>query len=305
MTLSAPILSSAQRCARLYAIEREYRPPKWRPKALLETLLRQAILAVSNGMSSQDAAAEATTRYLEAAARPGLDTPHDPYRLARDHCAVMQTVLEAVSRLVLLQIKPAGMASKWQLSAFKDESGLLHRWAFVDQWNEDAKYRELHSWAVFGDCCAAGVGMSLHVVELGRQVRGRQHSPWCRAYKHPIIAGRFRFRKVDGSPLESSWKPVWYQDSDRNEPKSWVDLMESDGLSLIHHLDISEPRPEHVAQFHVELEKESARIAAIGPWRETPMWRPACDLPYVCPYQDICFGPAGVDPEAVGFPRRA
>ena len=308
VTLSAPILNAAQRCPRLYALERDYRVPKWRPKALLESCLRDAILSMSSGGSVKAASAEATARYLETAARPGLDTPGDPYTLARDHCAAIETILEAVSRQVLLTIKPGGIikipSNGWQLSAFIDEIGILHRWCTVDKWDDDAMYRELHSWAVFGDCAAAQIGMWLHVVEIGQMRRGHQNTPWCRAYRHPAIAGHFRFRKVDGSPLESSWKPVWYQDSDKNDAKTWVDLMESDGVHLIHHLEIREPLPEHVEQFRNEVERESKRIEAIGDWRAEPMYRPACDLPYPCPFSDVCYTPGLVGPESIGFVKR-
>lgn len=302
MILSAESLSRFQSCPRRYALEREYRVPKWRPKALLDTILRQAILALSNGGDVSTITDEATASYLEAAARPGIDSLSDPYTLARDHCAILSTVLEALSRVALLAIAPPEMIGEWQLSAFVDESGLLHRWVTVDKWDDDAKFREWHSWATYGDCCAAEVGMALHVIEIGQQRRGHQQTPWARAYKHPAIQNRYRFQKVEGGALQGDWKPVWFQDSDKNTAKAWVSLMEQDNVNLIHHLNIREPKPEDVEQFHREIASEAASMARVAEWRAETMRRVSCDLPYPCPWQPACYG-AAADLESLGFVR--
>lgn len=261
--------------------------------------MRPAILALSNGEDVKAVTDEATTRYLEAAARPGIDCLSDPFTLARDHCAVLSTVLEALSRLVLLSVKPGPLVGDWQVSAFVDETGLLHRWALVDKWDDDAKYRELHSWACYGDCAALGVGMDLHVIEIGQQRRGHQHTPWARAYKHPAIINRYKFQKVEGGALQGNWQPVWFQDSDKNDAKTWVSLMEADNVQLIHHLSIKEPRAEHVEQFCREIAAEAAAMARVQDWRAETMRRVSCDLPYVCPWQDACYGSG--DLEAMGY----
>jgi len=305
VTLSAPLLHTLQRCPRQHALERDYRVLRVRPKHLLERLLRDAIFAISNGADPAKQATEACTRFLEAAARPGLYILTDPYTISHDFCAIIQTVLEAVSRLTLLVVKPGPVvavgAHEWRVSAFQDESGTLHRWACVDQWDEDTKYRELHGWACFGDCAATEQGMILHVIEIGRQSKGHQHTAWCRAFKHPAIIGKYRFRKVDGGPLQGDWKPLYYQDSDKNNAKDWCDLMEADGLQLMHHVTINAPHAQHVEEFRREVTMEAKRAAAIGEWQETPRWRPSCDLPYPCPWQPCCFAPPGlVDVEAVG-----
>lgn len=294
--LSPSKLTTLQRCPRQYALEREYRLLRHRPKDLLQTLLRQAIFAISNGMLAAAAAAEASTRYLEAAARPGLDVTGDPFTIARDHCAIIQTVCEAISRLVLLSVVRTPPTTAWEPAAWSDESGTLHRWVVVEKWDDDARYRELHSWHVFGDCCATAHGMEIHAIEIGHYRKGHQHSPWCRAHKHPSIPNRSRFRKVDGTPLGPDWQPVWYQNSDKNDPKIWVDLMEADRLELVHHLSVREPLVEHVEQFHAV----DVKTVEPGPWRSIGLSRPACDFPIVCPWQPVCYGRIGVEPEEAG-----
>ncbi len=306
MILSAPLLSTYQHCPRKYALERDYKVLRWRPKALLETLLRQAILQISNGDNHKAIANEACARFLETAARPGLDVQGDPYTLARDFCAILQTVLESVSRLVLLTVQPGPLLAigdhQWQVSAFRDESGVLHRWTTVDRWTEDAQYREVHGLGVAGDCMAARSGMTLHVIEIGQSRRGHQHTPWARAFRHPAILGKFRFRKVDGSPLEGDWKSAWFQDSDKNDAKVWVDLLEADRVQLIHHVEIKDPHRQHVEQFDREIAVEAARMQAVAGWQQETMRRGSCDLPYVCPHQVACYAPPGpVSVDSLGY----
>lgn len=308
MLLDAEQLTTYQRCKRRYALEREYQVNRWRPKALYEKLLRDAIFRISNGWSAKDAANEAATQFLEFAARPGLDTLHDPYTLARDFCSILSTSIEAISRLVLLTVKPGPTIKigdhQWKTSAFIDELGVLHQWYAVERWDEDTKWQKLHSWEVFGDCAANASGMSLHIIEIGRSSKGHQHTPWARTFGHPAILGRHQFQHRDGSKLEGNWKPKWFQDSAKNEAKDWVDLMEGDGVSLVHHLDIREPDPAHVKIFRQDMDVEGHWLGQETPWEITTMHRPACDLP-PCPWQPVCYAPPGlVNIEGLGLYSR-
>lgn len=305
MLLSAPLLTTLQRCERRLSLESTHRVVRIRPKEMFDQLLREAIFAISNGAEVAATAESCCTRFLEAAADPGFEILSDPYTLAMDYAAIFRTVLEAASREVLLVLQRAGViaigAHEWEVQAFRDDSGILHRWTSVDRWDDDAKYRELHSWHVFGDCAATGQGMWLHVVEIGRQSNGHQLTPWCRCYKHPAIAKHFRFRHVDGGALQGSWKPVFYQDSRENDPKTWVDLMERDNVRTLHHLQIRDPHVEHVKEFRADLPRLAARISGVGTdWASIPRERTACDIP-PCPWQPVCYAPPGpVNIEGVG-----
>ena len=306
MILSAPLLTTFQRCDRRLALEASYKVQRIRPKELFDRLLREAVFAISNGAKVQDVAENAVTTFLETAARPGLDILSNPYVLSQDFCGILRTVLEAASREVLLSLKRGGTIAigehSWEIQAFRDESGILHRWTSVDKWDYDSQLRELHSWHVVGDCFAAGQGMWLHVVEIGRHSKGHQLSPWCRCFKHPAIAKHFRFRHVDGSPLEGGWKPVFYQDSDEQDPKTWVDLLERDGVKALHHVQIRDPHPQHVQQFRKDLPKLADNISEIckQSWQDIPMRRTACDIP-PCPWQPVCYAPPGpVNIEGLG-----
>lgn len=294
MTLSAQQLNTFQHCRRATAIEREYRFNRHHPRTLFEEVFRSAIYKISNGADPTESANEAVAEFLAKASSPGLDVSFNPYTFAWDFCSILKTSLEAVSRLTLLRLHPPPLVKGWQCSAYRDDSGLLHRWAAVSRWDQDTQYRQFHSWEVFGDCAATEVGMMLHVVEIGRQAGHRQATPWARAYRHPTVAGRYRFQKENGQPLEGDWRPVWFQDSKENEARVWVDLMEKDRVQLIHHVDIREPKPEHVEQFWREAADEGTAIQALRHWTRVPMQRRSCDIPGECQYQGICYQPQAV-----------
>lgn len=304
MILSAALLTTLQRCARRYRLETGFKVLRMRPKELFDRLLREAVFQISNGADVQKVTEEACTQFLEAAAQPGLEVICDPYTIAADYCVMLRTTLEKISRMVLLTLKRGGKVKgdhhDWLLASFVDESGLLHRWTSVERWDNDAMYRELHSWHVFGDCAAANIGMVLHVVEIGRQIGGHQHSHWCRSFKHPAIHNHFKFQKTEGGRLEPSWKPVFYVDSPKNNPKAWVDAMDEDKVELIRHVHIKEPRESYVAEFWRDANAEGARAFAVpGNWQDVPKFRPACDVP-PCPWEAACHTPGLVNIETVG-----
>lgn len=292
MTLDARSLTIAQLCPRRWKLEASEPRGKWAPKVLFDAILRQAILALSSGTPKASVTLQAQARFRAVAKSPGLDTLADPWTLAGDYCACLETIVEALSRIVLLSVKVPGPVTlndgiEWQPRAFSDESGALHRWATVERADADTLARELHSWHVYGDMAALGVPLTLHLIEIGSVRAGRRHSPWCKTFRHPVVAGHFRFRARTGRTLKGDWKPVWYGPD--QDPAKWVDLQESDGLRLIHHLDVKELDEGARAEFRRQVGLEASRLGALGEWRSIPMSRPACDVPYTCPHQDKCF----------------
>lgn len=305
LILDAPKLTIFQRCARRHVLERSWKPSRWHPKTLFDACLRRAILDLSSGKPKEKVADGAVARFMETAANPGLDTVTDPYVLAKDFTAMLRTILEALSRLTLLAVKMGPTVElspdlSWRVSAFQDESGLLHRWQTVERADADTLARELHSWHVFGDMAAAQVPMALHLIEVGTQRKGRRHTAWCRCYKHPSLMGYFKFRSKYGAKLQGGWKPVWYADSTTQDPKTWVDLMESDRLSLIHHVDVKQLSEEHIEQFRQEVAFEAKRMAELPHWQDVPRFRPACDWPTVCPFQPVCYSSGVMKIEHLG-----
>ncbi len=304
MILSAPLLTNLQRCPRLVILNADQAERRWYPKVLFDRCLRAGILALSQG--GANAAGVAVEMFLKAAKSPGLDTGRDPFTIAQDYIAMLQTILEAISRETILALKPgprvvldmpefdsgqwAGEAI-WQCVCFQDDTGTLHRWATIDKIEDSAPMAELHSWYVSGDMLAARVPMQLHLVEIGSQRHGHQHTAWCKAYKHPAVAGRFAFQKQDGRPLQGDWKPIWFQDSTANNAKDWVDMMERDNVRLIRHLQLKQASEKLCARNVEHVRQEDARLEALPEdYKELPIFRPACDKPYPCQWQWKCYG---------------
>jgi hypothetical protein len=303
LILNASLLTTLQRCERRFSLESSYRVLRIRPRELFERLLRQAIFSISNAGDPKAAAENAVTLFMEYAASPGIETLSDPWTIAQDYCSMLRTVIEALSREVLLTLKPGGKISLgehlWDVDVFRDDSGVLHDWIAVERWSNDEKYRVLHGWRVFGNCAATGQGMWLHVVDIGRQSRGHQVSPWCRIFKHPTF-NVARFQQTDGSALEGAWKPAYFSDLSTTA-KEWVSRMEQDNVKAHSHLQVNDPDPFHVKMFRCDLPKLAARIAAVPKeWEEITLERPACDIP-PCPWQSVCYAPPGpVNIEGIG-----
>lgn len=314
--LDAGQLARYQLCRRRWLLERKWTYLRWWPKALFDHCLRDGVFRLSSGDSAAEVIVGATTRYLSAAANPGLDLPPgaDPYQIAGDWCAVLSTVLTSISRLTLLsltRILPKPLESdyvSWLPLSFADESGTLHRWITVDSWDADAQARAVHSWLTVGDMAICDAPMTLHVVEVGSLRNGRRISPWCRAFRHPVIAGRMRFQRPDGkggwrSLRGDQWELVWLSDLHNHPPDKWVDLMEADGIisKILHHSATRQLSEESAASVRTQILQEAEamrKLSQESEWAEVPMNRGACDGWRPCPHQQAaCFVPAGSSPD--------
>lgn len=293
MILSAASLTTGQRCPRRFIFESDGSRgiPRWHPRDLFGASLRQAVYELSNGQPADKVGMRAGIRYREAAREPGIDSAQ-PWVVAGDYTAALSTVTEAVSRLTLLTLKPGPLvtlsSSEWQVTAFQDESGELHRWSVVERLDETSIWRELHSWYVYGDMAALDAPMTVHFVELGSFRDGRLRSPWCRAFAHPAIANHYRFQTKSGSSLQGKWSSLWFSEA-KNDPKVWVDLMEKDNLNLIHHKQIKPLSVEAVEKFTREVAFEANRLGSLPSVNDLPIYRPACDSPVACPWQEKCY----------------
>jgi hypothetical protein len=231
---------------------------------------------------------------METAANPGLDTQSDPFTVARSLCSCLKTVLARIHACKVPRLEPLPSIilsndMKWSCSALFDGKQ-LHHWTVVDHLNDLVLARELHSWWVTGDCAVSGLPMTLHVVEIGRQSQsGRFNSAWCRCWAHPIVINRHAFQQKDGKPLQGKWKPVYFEDG-RNDPQTWIELMERDRVQLLKTVSVKQLSVEQANQVKKEIVVEAKRMEEISGkyWRDEPMRRTACDLP-VCGWQGLCY----------------
>lgn len=299
--IDANSLNTFQECRRKYLLSSQWRSLRWHNKSLLDYCLRQGIFQLSNGGKLEEVASEAKTRYMTIAAQ-GTENPDgvDPYQIALDQCALIETVLEALSRRTLFCLKdvPSARISdevEWSFLATQDDSGTLHRWVTCSSYDDDFLTRELHSWRIFGDCCAAKQDMKLHVIVIGSILKGRRESYWTRAYQHSHIRGKVKFSKKGGAKLEGDWSKIYLSQTDLYDARSWVDLMEQDQIldTLIHEVEVSLPALQHQHEFRRQVKTEADQMQV---WQErvenprlVPMSRSACDGIVPCPFRPVCY----------------
>lgn len=317
MILDAHAVTAHQTCRRSYLLHLDYQVIRYRAKSLFDSLLRKVILRLSAGDDAAAVSADARTAFLTAAASPGLDLPPgaDPYAIAKEWCAMLDTIPCAIARLTLLVLKPSAIVQLspsvgWRVLSNMDDSGTLHRWITVDRWDDDALAREMHGWYAFGDMAVLAAPMMIHAVEISGIRNGRRASPWARGWRHPTHAnlGYLRFRHADGSPMKG-WKPIHLADHAREiTPAEWVDAMDHDGESIarIHHVMLNAPPDavcEDTRQQLLVLAREMEVAAcerASSTWRGLPMSRGACDGMVPCQWQYACY--MGGDADAVTDP---
>lgn len=293
MILSAPLLTKAQRCPRIFRHEQEEERGKWIPKALFDHSLKKGLLLLSQGRRAEESALEAETLFRELARKPGIES-RDPWVLSGDYCAMLHTVLEALSRGPLPKLAQGPTVEfggfGWEVGSFWTPTA-LERFVTIESYGEPAIYREIHGWGTFGDLASLPLPMNLHFIEIGVQKGSHRLSPWAMAYKHDGIQNYYRFRSRQGAPLKGKWTPTYYADKSRlQDPKVWVDLMEKDKLSLIHSISLEPLSEEARSLFRAQVSSEAVRLGSLSPdFRQIPMSRGACDFPTVCPWQFKCY----------------
>ena len=311
LVLDASSISSWQSCRRRGILDRDWRPHKWRGKALADGTLRQAILALSGGMDAAATAGEATARFLQTAANPGLDASGDTYSLAKEWCALLDTVVRSVARAGvpkgLVEHPPVRLNSSVEWQPLAHVSGQsLHRWVTLDRWDESALMRELHSWWVIGDIATTKLPLTLHVIEIGQVRSGRRASPWTRAWRHPAMSSLpLRFKRKDGRDFQG-WKPTYLSD-ERVSVESWVEQLWKEGAAqeVMHTIEVKVPTEHQCSRVLSDILVESLAMqeASGDHWTMQPMSRNACDEWVPCPFQTVCYGDV-VDVASLGFRPR-
>lgn len=299
MLLDARLLTNLQGCPRKHLLAATYEVIHWRPRTLFDACLRVGVRQVSEGLAGGEAAKEMSARYMQEAANPGLDLPRgtDAYKLAKDYCAMLGTILRAAEKWKLPRLgealaAPLGETHKWQPLAF-EATGELHRIVTCDKWDEREMSRELHGWYVLGDIAATGKEMIVHVVEIGRTRKGRRASPWARGWKHPSMPSlKMRFVNAAGKEFKS-WKPIYLAEYPHSNVQMWVEQMYEEGIaqSLTHEVRVSAPAERVRMDTLRQMEMEASRAEGLGgtAWAEMPMSRGACDDRISpCPWQHAC-----------------
>ena len=314
MILDAASLTRFQGCKRSYLLALDWQVRLWSPKRLFDSILRRSIFDLSSGTDIDLVASSARERFLSTAADPGLDARGNTYELAKDWCALLETILRTLPKITLLalaEVPNARLSSlaEWRFSSHADDSGTLHRWITVDRWDEDALAREMHGWYTFGDIAVAGQGMVLHAIEIGQQRHGHHATSWTRAYRHPGLPNlKMHFRRRDGRKFQG-WDPVYLADDPRANVQAWVDQAWAEGATplLLHHVTVNPPPDDVCADTRAQMLMEVLRMRELAeerasqPWHTQAMSRGQCDLWVPCPYQYCCHAPRLVDPRETGL----
>jgi hypothetical protein len=314
LTIDAHSLTLYQSCRRRFLLDHDYRPVLWRPHSLFNACLRAGILELSKGADVAETAIDARARFMQTAANPGMDARGDTYTLAKDYCALLDTVLRAVAyeRVPKLsEVPPARLNSSiaWRFLSHADESGTLHRWITVDSWGEDDLARELHGWYVFGDMAMAQQPMVLHVIVVGQVRAGRRASLWARAWQHPSIPTlRIRFRRSEGQSF-NGWKPYRIADHHDVDADAWVEQMYKEGAAqeLMRTVNVKLPGPDVLSDTARQVMTEARAMQELALERGSttylalPMSRGACDGLVPCPFQSVCYSTNISNPKDLGL----
>jgi hypothetical protein len=294
--LDAQSFTTFQRCKRWYVFREQYLPERWHPKVLFDSCLREAIFLLSNGEDPKAAANTAKARYMSTAADRGLDViGMNPYRVAQDYTAMLDTIIRGLAKTELMCVRvDSGSPVSWSLSSWTDDTGTLHRWVTLAKWDEDAMAREAHSWATVGDMAVADAPMVLHAIEIGYQKNGRHGAAWSRAFKHPSLHNlKPHFRRRDGKNFQG-WDPIYLADDSRTDVDAWVNQAWEEGAlePLIHDIRWKMLSPENRANTLVQIEQVTEEIKSLDgkDWQDVPMSRPACDGFIPCAYIPVCYG---------------
>jgi hypothetical protein len=318
MILDAKLLSDLQSCPRKLLLSTDYEVLRWRAKSLLDACLRIGIQRITNGTDPAAAATDARATFLQSAANPGLDAPAgmDTYKLAKDYCAMLETILRATTKWSLPALSDSPVVhlnstTGWQPLAASGVDGELHRIITVDRWDEATLSRELHSWYCVGDLCATRRPMTIHAIEIGQTRNGRRASAWARGWKHPAMANlRMRFVREDGSQFKG-WKPMYLADYPNSNVDVWVEQMHAEGVAeaLVHHIPVALPSYSILSGTLSQMLLEARRASILlserssAPWASQPMSRGACDGLVPCPWQHACHDTDVTDPATTGLYR--
>src|SRR4029077_7891814 len=134
-------ITDFQVCKRRFILNSEFRLARWRPKHLMDVLLRRGILQLTQQKDVDEVAADGKSILLQRAPHPGLDIiGKDPYQASKGWTSLLESVLHGVSRTVLpvlhdpLPVRLTGSID-WRFLSWADDAGTLHRWVTCESWD--------------------------------------------------------------------------------------------------------------------------------------------------------------------------
>lgn len=229
--------------------------------------LYQAIEAGLEYEGDEDPGQVAGDSLFTIATDRGLDTPQQDLYGHATHLAALADILTWFLRPTAPWQRPEDVKiskEPWISSAFLDPSGLrLRRILLVDRWSEERARAESHSWRTIGECVAYDLPLVQTVLVIGQNREGRRHSPWSKAWTHPVNHA-LRMRKRSGEGFGGKWKGVFREETEFSR-EHWIDAMTNDGILGDVAFEVEVPVPEAQAKSKIRhlMEKKLAEIKGL------------------------------------------
>lgn len=233
---------------------------------------------------------------MTISAEPGLETKEYNVFDQCVHLAALSDILTAAIRKpserpwLLPEDVRLGDGTTWHSAAYLSPSGdYLRRIALVSNWGEDRHFQECRAWFSLGEMAAYNLPMQLVVAVIGQSRSGKRHSPFTRAYRHPVNKGvRFRRKGGQGEGFKSSWIQIWREDFDEISTESWLQSMLTDSVLQDHLFKIDIPLPTKEAQRKIRdlanKKLDEIENANILPDQQFS----TCDFPVACVFRNNC-----------------
>lgn len=286
---AAEVLNSHDRCTRKAFLEQDWERVLVSPTSALYQGIEEGLAYDGD----EDPGQVAGDTVFTLASERGLDVPQSDQLGNAQHVAALSDILVHFLRKDAAWERPedvtVGKDTLWESSAWLDPSGTkLRRVILVDWWGENRKVAESHSWRTFGECVAYDLPMEENVIVVGQNRDGRRHSPWSKAWVHPV-GGSLRMRKRDGEPFSGKWRPVWREEVDYNRD-TWIETMVDDGVltDVVYQVEVPAPTGLVRAKMLDLIQRKMAEIRGIT---ETPPPCPSiCDDPISpCQFRGACW----------------
>lgn len=288
---SAVLLQFDDRCGRAGFYAQRWERLKVRP---LEALY----LAIEEGLTDEgggDPGQVAGDAIMTLAADRGIDSKNDDLFGNANHLAHLADMITYVLRTGSPWERPEDTVvgkEPWTSSVFLRPGGTgLRRVILADHWTANRAESEANSWRSRGEAVAYRLPSITQVVVVIGQNRGeRYHSPWTKAWRHPVNS-QLRMRKRSGEHFGGSWKPTFREELQEVDRQVWLDTMTADGVLPECLFEVQTDPPEKAEYDHLLREKLSELRSRQAPPRRHLS---QCHWPSPCPYSSVC--PSFIEP---------
>lgn len=297
MILDSQLFDVWDRCEKRFAYELTHEPRTISPLGLLYAAVEGSLVAADPKQGAKDAIMDLTQRLdVDAGELSPISAVRHVESMAEVIGLALRTKLGKATRPDDVKLGE----HVWHPNLF-DCRGELHRIVLAAYLDDDSLRSFAHAWQTIGELAAMERPITLTVVLIGAQRGGRRHTPWAKAFQHPIQKvlrfGRRKGSKADG--FTEGWKEVWREQSNITA-ETWLDRMKTDEmlgeliLSRKVNYNADDERMKTARRDMLEIADEMVRART-----DVPMRRSSCDElgRSACPFQPCCYAPTPTEPD--------